>query len=56
MPSITTEAVTLLNAWFFRDAFMYEKIIKKHFGIAPMEVGTFLPKFFAHFLTANFLK
>ena len=28
MPSITTKAVTLLNAWFFRDAFIYEKIIK----------------------------
>ena len=55
MPSITTEALTLLNAWFFRDAFIYEKIIKT-FWHCPYEGGDPPAQLFAHFLTANFLK
>ena len=42
IPSITTEAVTLLNAWFFRDAFIYEKIIKNILAL-PSYGGGDLP-------------
>ena len=45
MPSITTEAVTLLNAWFFRDAFIYEKIIKNILALPLWRWGPSCPNF-----------